>query len=78
MRSLGFPTSTSANRQRKFKAGYQEDLSRVLRRVFNESHLIPEIRLLKRCMTANLSRVLRQAFGPTRDATQIRRLTSFE
>ena len=39
-------------------------LSRVLRRDLSKSHFVSEIRLLKRCKTANLSRVSRQALGP--------------
>ena len=42
----------------------QNKVCRVLRRDLNKSRLIPEIRLLKRCKTANLSRVSRQALGP--------------
>ena len=34
-------------------AGYSKNLNRALRREFNKSHFIPELRLLKQYMTAN-------------------------
>ena len=39
------------------KAGFSKHLRLVLRRDSNKSHIIPEIRSLERCKTANLSRV---------------------
>ena len=47
-----------------FKAGYSKHCSRASRRDLIKSHFIPEIRLLKRCKTANLSRVSSQTLGP--------------
>ena len=38
--------------------------SRLETRLMSKSHFIPEIRLLKRCKTANLSGVLRKKLGP--------------
>ena len=48
----------------RIRAGYTKHTSRVLRHDLNKSHLIREIRLLKRCKTANLSRFSRQALEP--------------
>ena len=46
------------------RAGYPNHLTRVLGRELHKSHLIPEIRSLKRCKTKNLRRVSRQTLGP--------------
>ena len=46
---------------KKCRVGYSKHSSCVLRRDSNKSHLIPEIRLLERCKTVNLSHVLSRA-----------------
>ena len=48
---------------KRLRAGYSKHLVRVLRRDLNKLYLIPEIPLLKRCETANLSSISRKVLG---------------